>query len=210
MGVDGEEVGARGVAAGDDEVGADVALVAEQVLLEECHAGDDAGLAAGGERVQLELGGDEGGGELGVGGGAGAGTPDLGGDVVKLFAVLVGDDGARGGSRIGGNLVAGGLEVMLSSCRGLCIHRERGRGDLMKRHRETQIPNSPQRRRQRCSRQWLFLCWLPWAEALPWRAGPHCGCSWRSRSPASSAAAMPYRTGRAVLVYISRVSKKPL
>lgn len=110
MGVDGEEVGARGVAAGDDEVGADVALVAEQVLLEEGHAGDDAGLAAGGERVQLELGGDEGGGELGVGGGAGAGTPDLGGDVVKLFAVLVGDDGARGGSRIGSNLEAGRLE----------------------------------------------------------------------------------------------------
>lgn len=104
MGVDGEEVGARGVAAGNDEVGADVALVAEQMLLEEGHAGDDAGLAAGGERVQLELGGDEGGGELGVGGGAGAGAPDLGGDVVKLFAVLVGDDGARGGSRIGGNL----------------------------------------------------------------------------------------------------------
>lgn len=94
MGVHGKEVRARGVAAGDDEVGANVALVAEEVLLEQGHAGDDAGLAAGGEGVQLELGGDEGGGELGVGGGAGAGAPDLGGDVVELFAVLVGDDGA--------------------------------------------------------------------------------------------------------------------
>lgn len=104
MGVDGEEVGAGRVAAGDDEVRANVALVAEEVLLEEGHAGDDAGLAAGGEGVQLELGGDEGGGELGVGGGTGSGTPDLGGDVVKLLAVLVGDDGAGGGSGISSNL----------------------------------------------------------------------------------------------------------
>lgn len=51
MGVDGEEVGAGGVDAGDDEVGADVALVAEEVLLQEGHAGDDAGFATGGEGV---------------------------------------------------------------------------------------------------------------------------------------------------------------
>lgn len=50
--------------------------------------------------MQLELGGDEGGGELCVGGGTSSGTPDLGGDVVKLLAVLVGDDGARCGSSI--------------------------------------------------------------------------------------------------------------
>lgn len=101
--VDGEEVGAGGVAASDDQVGADMALVPEEVLLEEGHAGDDAGFAAGGERVQLELGGDEGGGELSIGGGTSTGTPDLGGDVVELLAVLVGDDGARGGSGIGCN-----------------------------------------------------------------------------------------------------------
>ena len=88
MCVHGEEVGACGVAAGDDEVGADVALVAEEVLLEHGHAGDDTGFAAGGEGVQFEVGGDEGGGEFGVGGGAGAGAPDLGGDVVEFFAVL--------------------------------------------------------------------------------------------------------------------------
>lgn len=51
VGVDGEEVGAGGVAAGDDEVGTDVALVAEEVLLEHGHAGDDAGLAARREGV---------------------------------------------------------------------------------------------------------------------------------------------------------------
>ena len=107
VGVDGEEVGAGGVDAGDDQVGADVALVLEQVLLQEGHAGDDAGLPAGGQGVQLELGGDEGGGELGIGGGSGTGAPDLRGDVVQLLAVLVGDDGAARGSRIGGDLHIG-------------------------------------------------------------------------------------------------------
>jgi hypothetical protein len=97
-------VGAGGIAACDDKVGANVALVAEEVLLEQGHAGDDAGLAASGEGVQLELGGDEGRGELGISGGAGAGAPDLRCDVVQLLAVLVGDDGARGGTGVGGNL----------------------------------------------------------------------------------------------------------
>lgn len=82
VGVDGEEVTASGVAASDDEVGADVALIAEEVLLEHGHDGDDARLAAGGEGMQLEVGRDEGGGELGVGGGSRAGAPDLGSDIV--------------------------------------------------------------------------------------------------------------------------------
>ena len=72
----------------DDEVGADVALVAVEVLFQHCHDGDDAGFAAGGEGVEFEVGGDEGGGEFGIGGGAGARAPDLGGDVVEFFAVL--------------------------------------------------------------------------------------------------------------------------
>jgi hypothetical protein len=88
VGVDGEEVCARGVDAGDDKVCADVALVAEEVLLEHGHACDDAGLAAGGEGVQFEVRGDDGRGELGVCGRAGAGAPDVGGDVVELLAVL--------------------------------------------------------------------------------------------------------------------------
>lgn len=81
-----------------------MSLVLEEVLLEHSHAGDDAWLAPGREGVQLQLGGDDGGGELGVGCGSGAGAPDLRGDVVKLLAVLVGDDWAAGGSCVGGDL----------------------------------------------------------------------------------------------------------
>jgi hypothetical protein len=81
------------------------------VLLQEGHAGDDAGLAAGGEGVQLELGGDEGGGELGVGGCTSTSAPDLRGDVVKLLTVLVGDDGAGCGSGIGCDLSMEAMSV---------------------------------------------------------------------------------------------------
>lgn len=76
------------VHAGNDQVRADVALVSEEVLLQHCHAGDHAGVAACRERVQFDIGADEGGGELGVGGCTGSGTPDLRGDVVKFLAVL--------------------------------------------------------------------------------------------------------------------------
>jgi hypothetical protein len=86
--VDGKEVCAGGVDACNDEVGADVALVAEEMLLEHGHACYDAGLAAGGEGVQFEVGGDDGGGELGVCGGTGTGTPNVRGDVVEFLAVL--------------------------------------------------------------------------------------------------------------------------
>lgn len=88
VGVHGEEPDARGVDACDDEVRADVALVAEEVLFQECHHGHHTRLAAGAERVQFEVGGDERGGEFGVGCSAGAGAPDRGGDVVQFFAVL--------------------------------------------------------------------------------------------------------------------------
>lgn len=85
-------MGTRRVAASNDEVSADVALVAEEVLLEEGHGGDDTRLAAGRKRVEFELGGDEGGGELGISCCTGTSTPDLRGNVVKLLAVLVGND----------------------------------------------------------------------------------------------------------------------
>jgi hypothetical protein len=79
---------ACGVNAGNDEVGADVTLVAEQVLLQHGHAGDDAWFAAGGEGVQFEVRRDDGGCEFRVCGGTGTGAPDLGGDVVEFLAVL--------------------------------------------------------------------------------------------------------------------------
>lgn len=88
MGVDGEEMCASGVNTGNDEVSANVTLVAEQVLFQHGHAGNDAGLAAGGEGVQFEVRGDDGGGELGVGGGTGTRTPNVRGDVVEFLAVL--------------------------------------------------------------------------------------------------------------------------
>ena len=89
MRVNGEEADASRIHARDDEIGANVALVAEKVLLEHGHDGDDARTAAGGERVEFERGGDQGGGEFGVGGGAGAGAPDPGGEVVEFLAILV-------------------------------------------------------------------------------------------------------------------------
>ena len=84
-------MGACGVATGNDEVGSNVTLIAEEMLLEHGHAGNDAGFAAGGKGVQFEIRGDEGGSEFGVSGCAGAGAPDFGGNIVEFFAVLDGD-----------------------------------------------------------------------------------------------------------------------
>lgn len=89
-----EQVRARRVHARHHQVRADVALVAEQVLLEQRHAGHDARLAARRQRVQLEVRRDQRRRELRVCGCAGARAPDLRRDVVQLLAVLVGDDGA--------------------------------------------------------------------------------------------------------------------
>lgn len=99
-----KQVGARRVDACDNQVRADVSLVAEQVLLEQGHARHNAGLAASRQGVQLQVGGDQSGGELGIGSSTGACAPDLRRDVVKLLAVLVGDDGARGGTGVGCDL----------------------------------------------------------------------------------------------------------
>lgn len=46
-----EEMGACWVAASDNKVCSDVTLVAEEMLFEHGHTGDDAGLAAGGESM---------------------------------------------------------------------------------------------------------------------------------------------------------------
>lgn len=153
----------RWINTSNNKVRSNVALVLEEVLLEHCHAGDDAGLAAGGQGVQLELGTDDGGGEFGVGCGTGAGAPNLGGDVVQLFAVLVGDDGAGGGSGVGGDL----WNIVLA-----CIVESR---DTVSGHVLLLLP-------QTCIRRWWFLCWWLLAKAHLWRAGRHCECGWRSRS----------------------------
>lgn len=71
-----------------DQVGADVTLVAEEMLLEHCHDGDDTWLAAGGESVEFEVGGHERGREFGICCCSGARAPYLGRDVVEFFAVL--------------------------------------------------------------------------------------------------------------------------
>lgn len=102
--MDREQTNAGRIDACYDEIRTDVALVSEEVLLEHRHAGYDAGLAAGGEGVELELGGDEGGCEFGVGGGSCSCTPNLGGDVVELFTVLVCYYGTACCSGICGNL----------------------------------------------------------------------------------------------------------
>lgn len=104
VGVDGEEVDSCRVDTSHDQVGADVALVPEEVLLQQGHACDDTRLPARGQRVKLELGGDEGGGELCIGSSTGTGTPNLGCYVVKLLAVLVGNDGTARGSGISSDL----------------------------------------------------------------------------------------------------------
>jgi hypothetical protein len=84
----GEESNSGRVNTSYDEVCTDVSLIAEKVLLEHGHTGDHSRFAAGGERMELEFGGDEGGCELGVCSGSGSSTPDLRGDVMKLLAVL--------------------------------------------------------------------------------------------------------------------------
>lgn len=86
--MDGEKTDSGRVDTGDDEIGANMSLVAEQVLFEHGHASDDARGAACGEGVQFEIGADEGGGEFGVCCCSSAGAPDFRGDVVKFFAVL--------------------------------------------------------------------------------------------------------------------------
>jgi hypothetical protein len=86
--VDCEEVTSCRITSCNDEVGTNVALIAEEMLLEHRHDGDDTWFAASGEGMELEVGGDEGGGEFGVCGCSGAGAPYLGRDVVEFFTVL--------------------------------------------------------------------------------------------------------------------------
>lgn len=88
MCVDGEELAAGRIHACYYQIRANVALVAEEVLFEHGHDRDDTRFPARRQRVEFEVGGDEGGGEFGVCGCASAGTPDLRRDVVQFLAVL--------------------------------------------------------------------------------------------------------------------------
>jgi hypothetical protein len=83
-----EEVGAGRITTGNDEVGTDVTLVPEEMLLKHSHDSGDSRFAARAEGVQLDVGGDEGGGEFGVCSCASACTPYLWRDVVELLAIL--------------------------------------------------------------------------------------------------------------------------
>jgi len=98
--VDREQVGAGDVDACEYERGADVPLMLVETLFEHRHGRDHAGLSACRERVQLHVGRDQGGDELGISGGPRAATANVVGDEVYLFAVLVGDDGALCGTRV--------------------------------------------------------------------------------------------------------------
>lgn len=86
--MDSEESNTGRIDACYDEICADMPLVAEEMLLEQRHAGDHSRFPAGGERVQFEFGRDESSCEFGVCSGSSSSTPDLRRDVVKLLTVL--------------------------------------------------------------------------------------------------------------------------
>lgn len=88
VGMNGEEADACGVDTSDDEIGADVTLVSEKMLLEHRHTRHDSRFSAGGERVQLQLRGDQGRGELRIRCGASSRAPYLRRDVMKFLTVL--------------------------------------------------------------------------------------------------------------------------
>lgn len=88
MCVDGVEPNASRVNTSNNEIGADIALVTEKMLLQHCHACNHAWGTAGREGVKFEVRADKVGGEFGVGGGTRTCTPDLRGYFVEFLAVL--------------------------------------------------------------------------------------------------------------------------
>lgn len=90
---------------GNYQVCPNVSLVSEEVLLQHGHASGHARGSAGRQRVQFDVRADQCRGELGVCCRTSTGTPDLGRDVVKLFAVLIGDNGPARGTGICSNLL---------------------------------------------------------------------------------------------------------
>lgn len=164
VGVDSEEADPGGVYASHDEVCANMALISEEMLLQHRHDGDDAGLPACGEGVKFEVGGDEGGGEFGVGGGSCSRTPYLRRDVVEFFAVLRRCVSMKGGARLylGFDGPCQQLWALtLLSC------------PLLSRHRH-----------RICNQQLLYLCLWLWEAGCLGRVKQHCDCDLRSRSRA--------------------------
>lgn len=90
-----------------------MALIPEEMLLEEGHAGHHAGFPASGERVKLELRRYEGGCKLGVRRSTGTSAPNLGRNIMQLLAVLVSDDGTTGGTGVGCDLSRICISVMV-------------------------------------------------------------------------------------------------
>lgn len=88
MCVHAEESNAGGIDASNDEICTDMALVAEQMLLQHRHTGDNARRATSGESMKLKIRGDECCSEFGICSGTSTSAPDLRSNEVKLFAVL--------------------------------------------------------------------------------------------------------------------------
>jgi hypothetical protein len=86
--MNGEEMNACRIHTCDHEISADVALVSEKVLFQHRHTSDYARQPASGKRVQFNVGADESGGKLGIGGRSGAGTPNLGCYIVQFLTIL--------------------------------------------------------------------------------------------------------------------------
>ena len=101
MGADLVEVGARGVDAAEDEVGADVALVPEEHLLQHAVGRAHAHLPPRVQPEQLQLRLHHGRRLVAVGRRPRAGAVHVGRHLVQLLAVLVGDDGAARRPRVG-------------------------------------------------------------------------------------------------------------
>lgn len=99
-----EEVRTRWIHACNDQVCADVSLVPEEVLLEHRHARHNPRRPPCRQRVQLNVGTDQRGRKLRVGGSSCARAPDLGSDIVQLLAVLIGDDRPARGAGVCGDL----------------------------------------------------------------------------------------------------------
>lgn len=148
-----------GITARNYEIRTDITLIAEEVLLEHRHAGDDAGLTAGRHGMEFEVGGDERSGEFRVCRCSSSSAPDLRCDSVQLLAVLIGDDRARCCSGISCYL----CKTKWFSKRFLALHESRWYNALVQPSQLCKTyqgsMNIPQRRHQRGTQRSSYQCW---------------------------------------------------